>query len=99
MSGGTQVCRKVTHSCENFKENPNDVDGEYHKEVGGSIFNKPVDEVWHTLGTYTTSSIRRIEDDEEGCGIFDENGSPVTRNVNTGRRKRAYHTASRLRRR
>lgn len=99
MSGGTQVGRTVTYSCENFKENPNNVDGEDHKEVGCGIFNKPVDEVWHTLGSDTTSSICRIEHDEECRGIFDENGLPITINANTGGQKRAYHTLARLRRR
>ena len=50
------------------------MDSKDHKEVGSGILNKPVDEVGHTLGSYTTSSIRRIEDNEEGRGIFNERG-------------------------
>lgn len=75
------------------------MDSKDHKEVGGGIFNKPVDEVWHTPGSYTTSSTRRIDDNEEGRGIFDGNGLSVTINMDTERRKGAYRTAMRSRRR
>ena len=75
VSGGTQINAVITHGCQNLEEKKNQMASRKNQEICGGILADLVEKVRHTAVTgKIPMTFRRIYDDKQGHGIFEEEG-------------------------
>ena len=76
VSGGMRIEKTITHGRKDFEEKKKNVAGREKQEIRGGVLENLVEKARRTTNTGKTSTMtfRRIHDDKQGQGIFDEEG-------------------------